>query len=68
MEWTYVIIAVMYLLTFASAWVCTMATTMGWTTNGKFDWKGWFMEFKSFLIPLWIVAIMIFVLAPYCFL
>lgn len=68
MEFVYVVIAVIYALASVSVWICTMATTMGWTTNGKFDWKGWFMEFKSFLIPLWLALIAIFILAPVVFL
>lgn len=62
---SYVIIAVIYLITFAPVWVGTMATTIGWTTNGKFDCKGWFMEYKSFLLFIWAGAIIIFILAPY---
>lgn len=62
------IVIVIYIITFVSAWVCTMATTMGWTTNGKMDWKGWFMDFKNFLVPLWIIAIVVFILAPVCML
>lgn len=66
MAWFFVIL--MWVLTAGSAWVCTMATTAGWTTNGKFDYKGWFDEFKSFLVPLWIIAIVVFILAPFCML
>ena len=66
MAWFFVVL--MWILTFASAWVCTKATTMGWTTNGKFHYKEWFMEFRSFLIPLWIVVIAVFILAPFCML
>lgn len=66
MAWFFVVL--MWILTFASAWVCTQATTMGWTTNGKFRYKEWFMEFRSFLIPLWVVVIAVFILAPFCML
>ena len=61
-------VILMWVITFVSAWVCTMATTMGWTTNGKFDYKGWFDAFNSFLVPLWIVTIVVFILVPFCML
>lgn len=68
MTWGLFFVILMYCMTAASTWVCTMVTTMGWTTNGKFNWKGWFMEFKSFLLTIWIIAAAIFILAPICLL
>lgn len=68
MEWYYyVFVVAMWVITFIAASVCTKATMVGrYDEHGYLKFKEWFSEFKGFVIPLWIVAIVIFVLAPYC--
>lgn len=62
LSWLFII--VLYILVLFGTWFCSVMTMVGWSTNNKLDVSGWFMEFKSFLIPLWIFALAVLVFAP----
>lgn len=65
MSWGLLAVIILYAIFGFSAWFFTMATTIGWWENkNKFNWGGWFDEYKSFLIPIWTVVLLVVIFAP----
>jgi|AGFT01.1.fsa_nt_gi hypothetical protein len=63
MFWSVLFLSIIFVFVGLVAYCITMATTIGWSRNGKIDWSGWFDEYKSVLYTVWGFVIFIYVVS-----